>query len=85
MSQNKIVTLKNGNPSVGNIAKNKEMGDLEKHKHQVGKSSSYSNNNIRVNYIDNINENNVVYKCKITFQGEVTSINEGDEESNEKN
>ena len=48
MSQNKIVTLKNGTSSVGNISEDKEIGTLEKHEHQVGKSSSYSNNNIGV-------------------------------------
>ena len=69
MSQNKIVTLKNGTSSVGNISEDKEIGALEKHEHQVGKSSSYSNNNIGVNYIDNINENTVVHKDKIIIQG----------------
>ena len=59
--------------------------DIKGLEHQVGKSSRYSNNNIWVNYIYNINENNVVHKDKITIQGEVTSINEGDEISNENN
>ena len=59
--------------------------DIKGLKNHVGKSSRYYNNNIRVNYIDNIDENNVVHKSKMIIQGEVTSINEGDEKSNEKN
>ena len=43
--------------------------DIKGLKNIVGKMYRYSNNNIRVNYIDSIYENNVVHRGKIIIQG----------------
>ena len=43
--------------------------DIKGLKNIVGKISRYSNNNIRVNYIDSIYENNIVHRGKIIIQG----------------
>ena len=59
----------------------KDVKGLTNH---TGKSSRYPNKNIRVKYINNI-DNNIVHKDKIIIQREVTSINEGDNKSNENN
>ena len=78
------MTLKNDNQRVGSTFKDQELVDLEKKEHTVDKSSSSSRNNIRSNYINNINENNDVNKDKIRINSKVTNINEGDKGSNEK-